>query len=459
MYKILIIEDEKKLALLMKEQLEDNGYTVDIAFSEIQGWEKFLSFKPNLVITDMKIEYPDSGINILKKIKDSGLHSDVIIITAYASLEVAVEAMKLGAFEYLTKPIRIENLLNLVQKLQSRFEKMEIVNIDNLVKEKGTFDNIVVGAPTSPMRRVYEMLARIIASDGTVLIRGESGTGKEVIAKAIHKHSSRSNFPFIQVNCAALVETLLESELFGIEERIATGVKARPGIFERANGGTVFLDEIGDMSLATQTKILRVLQEKSFERVGGNKTINVDVRIIAASNRDFEEEVKKGRFREDLYYRLNVLRITLPTLRERKDDIPYFIQFFLNKYSGLKITGITKSALKKMIDYDWPGNIRELENVIMRAIALVRGNVITEDELPRELTGKPTGRRTNEDIQLRLPDEGVSLDELERMMIIQALDRTNYNQTKAAKLLGISRRRLSYKIEKHNIILPFSKNE
>jgi DNA-binding NtrC family response regulator len=450
-FKILVVDDEPKLTDHICAYLSEEGYHVTSCTSYHDAITQLNQSTFHLIITDLRLSVEDgqSGIDLIRYARNRYKEIKSILISAYASLESGVDALDAGAVEILTKPLRLHRLLEIVNRIQSEDSPIAILDKST----PAIFDDIVVGALDSPMRSIYELLPRVVKSDSTILIRGESGTGKEVIARAIHKFSLRKNKPFIQVNCAAIVETLLESELFGIEEKVATGVKARPGKFEQAEGGILFLDEIGDMSPSTQTKVLRSLQEKEITRVGGSKTIKVDVRLIAATHQNLEEAIKEHRFREDLYYRLNVISLQLPPLRARPDDIPFYVHHFLKKHSSKSTINITQRAIQTLIAYNWPGNVRELENTIERAIALTASDIIDLHDLPANIL--------NHDLPEVIPNilkpiieptpTEQSLENMEKSAIIQVLNQTNWNQTKASKLLGITRRKLGYKIEKFGL--------
>nr|MBC8365947.1 sigma-54-dependent Fis family transcriptional regulator [bacterium] len=356
-------------------------------------------------------------------------------------------ALDWGAVEYLAKPVRMTALAEKVRASLATDSAAKATATAN--DTAGTFGDMSVGGGPG-MRRIYEMLPRVVASDSTVMILGESGTGKEVIARAVHEHGKRKNGPFVQVNCAALVDSLLEAELFGVVKGAATDVSERPGKFELAHGGTLLLDEIGDMAAATQSKVLRVLQERVLQRVGSNKDISVDVRIVAATHRDLEAMVAQNAFRQDLYYRLNVIRIELPPLRERLGDLELYTNFFLKRLSertGRKVTNLTADALKVLQSHPWPGNVRELENVLERAMVLSSGSVLDFEDLPP----LSASQRSDGGLAYRLPEEGISLEVLEKDLIVQAMDRSGGNKSAAARLLGLTRRTLGYRLEKHGL--------
>lgn len=447
---LLIIDDEKNMRWLLERTFKSLGHQVITAADGREGLDAVRAGRPDLVLTDLKMPGLD-GMAVLQQIKELQPELPVIVITAYGSVETAIAAMKLGAVDYITKPFDVEEMKILVEKaLAQQSLRREVAYLREELQEKTGFGDIV--GTGEKMRQVFDLIARVAPSHASVLITGESGTGKELVARAIHAHSPRRDGPFIQVNCAALPETLLESELFGHEKGAFTGAVARRlGRFELANGGTLFLDEIGEMSPTVQAKLLRVLQDKTFERVGGIDTIRVNVRIVAATNRDLAAMIKEGTFREDLYYRLNVVRIHLPPLRERREDIPLLVRRFLRKYDPKgRYKEVTAAAMSALTAYRWPGNIRELENVIERATIITPGEVIGLEQLPPEITC-PEAPAAAGGFCLDIPATGISLDEVERTLLQKALDMAGGNQTKAAKLLGISRYALIYRLEKHGL--------
>ncbi|MGQ9694555.1 MAG: sigma-54-dependent transcriptional regulator [Thermodesulfobacteriota bacterium] len=449
---ILIVDDERVQCEMLAGFLRKQGHCPDIAENGRLALEKFKTGNFDLVLTDQRMPEIE-GLQLLKEIKRVNPEAMVVMMTAYGSVSSAVAAMKEGAYDYLTKPIDLDELLILVQRVEKEINlTRENRLLREQLREKFKVDFIV--SNSRPMEEALNLVGLVAPSQATVLILGESGTGKELIARAIHYASPRAEKPFIKVNCAALPETLLESELFGHEKGAFTGAVARRiGRFEQADQGSIFLDEIGDLSLPLQMKLLRVLQEKEFERVGSNQTIKVDVRVIAATNRHLEEAIKKGTFREDLYYRLNVVTISLPPLRERKEDIPLLIEHFLKKYreqNKKEVVGLSKEAHALLMQYDYPGNVRELENIIERAVVLCRGEIITVNELPLNI------REFNIEEFYKEGKEGRNLphilEEIERHMILEALKKRGGIQTKAAADLGISERVLRYKMKKYGII-------
>jgi len=448
---ILVVDDEQKMRNLIARALEKDGHRVETAGSLESARAIIEKDLFDLVITDLKMETDEAGLEILERARGRSPETEVILITGYATIEVGARAIEAGAYDYLIKPVKISDLRERVQEIGRKKEKGN-ARAERASRAEGpiVFDEIVVG--TNPaMQRVYETLPRIVNTQSTILIRGESGTGKEVIARAIHRAGPRKDAPFVEVNCAALVDTLLESELFGIEKRVATGVDRREGKFEIASGGTLFLDEIGDMSLATQAKVLRAMQSRKIERVGGREPVQVDVRIVAATNVDLEKAVAEGRFREDLFYRLNVITIEIPPLRERREDIPHFLEHFIDKFNralGRRIEGFDGEALEILQSYTWPGNVRELENFVERAFLMSRDAVITKEVLPAKIMGEI---ESTQNPAFRLPSNGIDLEEVERDFLVQALEMTGGNRTQAAKLLGLTRRSLGYRMEKYRI--------
>jgi len=448
--KILVADDEKNMLWALTNVLSKQGFKTFTARDGEEAIHQFKKHLPDVVLLDLKMP-KKNGIEVLKKIKKINDSIPVIMITAHGNIETAIEAMKLGAFDYVQKPFEMEEINVLIKKaLKIRDLTMEVELLRDELSRISRGNQIIGESPQ--IKEVMDLVNRVAKSNATVLILGESGTGKELVANAIHYNSDRKNKPFVKVNCGALPENLLESELFGHEKGAFTGAISRKiGRFERAHGGSIFLDEIGEMSFSTQVKLLRVLQEKQIERVGSTEVIDVDVRIIAATNKDLKRLVEEGRFREDLYYRLNVIPIKIPPLRERKQDIPLLVKYFLQKYSletGRRGMTISDSALDKLKTYSWPGNIRELQNVIERAVILSPGREITEDQLPPEIVKRD---RQVELDEFKLPKNGVNLNDLEKSLIKQALDMTNDNQTEAARLLGITRHTLIYRMEKYGL--------
>jgi len=447
--RIVVIDDEPLMRITIQDALVAEGYKVVNAETGKNGLTLLRENQADIVITDLKLPDMD-GIEILRKVKASGPETQVILITAYGSIDSAVTAMKEGASDYLTKPFAMDELLLIIKRIL-RIKELEEENISlrKKVEERFGLEGLVGKSPQ--MVRIYDLIETVSQTDTTVLVYGESGTGKEVVANAIHLRSPRKGRPFIKVNCAALPETLLESELFGHEKGAFTGaLKQRKGRFEMADGGTLFLDEIGDISPAVQVKLLRVLQEKQFERVGGNETLSVDVRLICATQRDLKEQIRKGAFREDLYYRLNVVPILLPPLRERREDILLLADHFTRKFAGKmgkEIAGLSEEAKRLLLRYPFPGNIRELENMLERAIALIKERVIQADDLPEEVCGQIGPVQTIcERIRGSKP-LATALGLFEKEYIQSVLERTKGKKGQAAELLGISRKTLWEKIK------------
>jgi DNA-binding NtrC family response regulator len=449
--KILIAEDEKAQRELLEGFLKKEGFSVEAASNGRQAIEKIERDFFDIAFLDYKMPELD-GLQTLREIRKRFPDLPVVMMTAYGTVETAVASMKEGALDYLTKPIDLEELLLIIQKVLERSTLIrENKDLKTRLQERYTFQNIIYGGPK--MEEVMGLIARVAPSQTTVLIRGESGAGKELIANAIHYASTRSEKPFVKMSCSAIPETLLESELFGHEKGAFTGaIQKRIGRFEEADSGTLFLDEIGELSPSTQVKLLRILQEKEFQRLGSNLNLKTDVRIITATHRNLEEAMRKGLFREDLYYRLNVISIHLPPLRERKEDIPLLIDHFLKKYSELnqkKIQDLSKEARILLLRHSYPGNVRELENLIERAVVLCRGEVITTQDLPFHLQEGPSEKQWEVSGKTKtLPD---SLEEIERDLIVKALRQHQGVQTRAAESIGISERVLRYKIKKYGI--------
>ncbi len=466
MHTILIVDDDKSIRYSLKRMMEGN-FSVLTAQNGGEALNQFRENSPDLIIMDIKMP-GRNGIDVLKEIKSIDPKSLVIIMTAYGTTETAIEAMKYGAFDYILKPFSIPQMKGLIEKALSlrKLMKQEVTYLST-ESEESEGERFVGSSPK--MQEIYKMIGQVAQSDVTVLLRGESGTGKELLARAIYHHSLRAKQPFLPVNCAAIPDTLLESELFGHEKGAFTGATSRRiGKLEQCQGGTIFLDEIGDMSLATQAKLLRVLQERSFERLGGMETVKVDIRFIVATNKDLEEAISTGRFREDLYYRLNVVSIEIPPLRERKEDIPELVSYFLKKFNRelrKEIVGITSAAMEKITAYGWPGNVRQLENILKRAMVLCQGEWILEDQLLLEKgwekREEALGKKPIEDLLDILFEElskGSSTQQnadmistLERGLILRALQKTKGNQVQAAQLLGINRGTLRGKMERYHI--------
>lgn len=451
---ILIVDDEKNYPLILSAVLEEEGYETLTANSGKEALEILSSAEIDLIITDMKMPEMD-GIELLEKIKLNDPEMPVLIMTAHGTVDKAVEAMQKGACTYILKPFDNEGLVIYVRKAIETYKIIkENRQLRTVIEARYNFGNII--GKSKKMVEVFEKIKKVAPTPATVLIEGESGTGKELVAKSIHFNSPRQNKPFIAVNCSALSESLLESELFGHEKGAFTGaISMKKGRFERADGGTLFLDEIGELSHALQIKLLRVLQEKIIERVGGVKPITVDFRLIAATNKNLKEEVAAGQFRKDLYYRLNVVNINLPSLRKRQEDLRLLVDHFIQKYaherhSDIPVTGITQECERIFYEYEWPGNIRELENVIERAIILCPGETIHRQDLPRHLQESAPTLISLEGIPLtaRLGD---TLTMIEKKMIERAMILSNNVQSHAAKLLGIGKSGLNQKLKKYHL--------
>ncbi|MFQ5640061.1 MAG: sigma-54-dependent transcriptional regulator [bacterium] len=441
---ILIIDDEPKMCKVLKFALEPHGYSVATSGSAEEGLEKFAQDIFDLVITDLKMPGKD-GLFVLASVKKRKPQTEVIMMTAYATAQNAVDAMKKGAYDYIIKPFEMDELkLKVKHIMEKRQLAEENVLLKKELKDKYSLENMV--GQSGLMQEVYKMVERVAPTDATVLIRGDSGTGKELVAQAIHNLSPRASDPFIAVNCGALPENLLESELFGHEKGAFTGAdKMKLGRFELAANGTIFLDEIGEVSAATQIKLLRVLQNRQIERLGGTKTLQIKARTIAATNRNLEEGLKEGSFREDLYYRINVFPIYLPPLRERQEDIPDLVAHFLRKFNKAP-DAIDGRALDILVRYRWPGNVRELENIVERSLIMSTTGIIQPEDLPSHLRSLPTSSGASATIEI--PNEGLSLEQVERDLIRHALNKAGGNKSKAAKLLGITRRKLYSMMER-----------
>jgi two-component system NtrC family response regulator len=441
---ILIVEDEVAQRSLLSGLLKKEGYSVEEAGDGKTAIEKFKAKILDIALLDYKLPDTD-GLSLLRQFKEINPEVEIVMITAFGSIENAVEALKAGATEYLTKPIDLDDLLFKLKKIDDkRYLIRENMVLKETLRDRLKAEEFIYAS--EKMHNVASLIVRIAKTDSTCLIRGESGVGKEVVVNLIHELSERKDQPLVKVNCAAIPETLLESELFGYEKGAFTGAYQRKaGKFELANKGTIFLDEIGDIPLLLQSKLLRVIQGREIERLGGLHPVKVDVRIITATNKNIEEETKRGAFREDLFYRLNVVTIEIPSLRERKEDIPLLLDFFLKRFNdrhkkGLK--GFTKEARDLLIKYDYPGNVRELENVVERAVVLTRGEYISKEDLPSLSEGEgPLVDGHIKDV----------VESMEKKMIMEALVKSDWVQTRAASIIGISERMLRYKIKKYNI--------
>ena len=448
--RILVADDEESHRIMLRAVLKEEGYDVSEASDGAEAVKAVEQEPFDLILLDIRMRTMD-GIEALIEIRKISPLMPVLIMTAYASVKTAVEALKAGAFEYLTKPLDIEELKILIEKALELYQlRAENIALKERLGDRFDFAKIIGRSPK--MKEVFDTLSLVAPTDATVLILGESGTGKELVANSIHHNSPRARQPFIKVSCAALPETLLEGELFGHEKGAFTGAIARrEGRFQLAHRGTIFLDEVGEMSMTTQTRLLRVLQEKEFEPLGSTRTVKVDVRVIAASNKDLEREVKEGRFREDLFYRLNVVPVSLPALRERKEDIPALATHFFAIYrdkNKKETKDISRKAMDLLMRYDWPGNIRELENCVERAVILARGEIIAPADLPPAIQALTSSDREVQGLEL---PSGISLQEVEKALIVKTLEDTGGNRTRAAEILGINRRTLQNKLKEYGI--------
>jgi DNA-binding NtrC family response regulator len=459
--KILVVDDEPLTLELIVEGLGAEGYTVDRASKGAEAMAKAKTQAYDAVITDLVMPGMD-GMEVLDHFKENYPDTIVVVLTGYGTIETAVQAVKRGAFDYLTKPAKMDEIILILKRAEElKSLKAENVLLRSQLKERHSFEKIIGQSP--PVQALYRTIHRVAKTDSTVLVTGESGTGKELIANAIHYSSDRHDKPFVPINCGAIPEELLESELFGHERGAFTGaLKDRKGRFELANLGTVFLDEIGEMSQKLQVKLLRFLQEKKFERVGGSRVIQVDVGIIAATNKDLERAVAEGEFREDLFYRLNVIPIHVPPLREREGDIPLLMHHFLRRHCSDKeipLKRVSKEALEAMEKYKWPGNVRELENLIERLVILTDGEEITLDDLPLRIRqALPKKSAPYPQVPLEITKEGIdlkkTLDDLENRLIMDALKKSGGVKNKAAQMLGLNRTTLIEKMKKKKLVYP-----
>ncbi len=449
--RILVVDDEEIIRDVLSQLLHAEHYAVDLALNGAEAVEMVREKEYGAVLLDLMMPEMD-GLQVLEEFKKIERAPATIVLTAYASIDRAVKATKLGAFDFITKPFKNEEILiSIEQALERRRLAEENVRLKNSLRERYDFKNIV--GKSSSMQQIFELISQAAPTRSTILIQGESGTGKELVAKAVHAASNRAGLPFVAINCGNIPSDLLESEIFGHVRGAFTGAaNSKKGLFEVADGGTLFLDEVATISMEIQAKLLRVIQEREFRRLGGLENIKVDVRIIAATNIDLLTAVREGTFREDLYYRLNVIVIKLPPLRERAEDIPLLAEHFLRKYAGenMKETQrLDPGALKALMDYDWPGNVRELENAIERAVVLSPGNVITVDLFPKSITTSLS------DNAIRFPSDGLPLKErvgnFEKALILAALEKTDWNQKKAAQLLFVNATTLSEKLKRLKI--------
>ena len=445
--RILIVDDEVNARTALAEILRDEGYAVDTAADGFKALPKLEEFAPDAVVTDLRMPGMD-GLEFMRRVQDRDADIPVVVVTAYGAVDSAVQAMRRGAADYVTKPVNVEELLVVLDRaLEARRVRVESQNLRQRLAAREGIDSVV--GSSAAMKAVLEDVMRVAPSRASVLITGESGTGKELIAAAIHRYSARAQGPFVKLHCAALAETLLESELFGHERGSFTGAVARrDGRFKQADGGTLFLDEVGEISPSVQIKLLRFLQEHEFERVGGNETLKVDVRVVAATNRDLLRRVEEGLFREDLYYRLNVFSLHVPPLREHPSDVPLLAMYFLERQARENqktLEGFTPEAMTILTRHTWPGNVRELENAVERAVVVARGSSITPEDLPPALASQPAAQSAGDP---HVP--GASLAELERWAILRTLELTGGSTSRAAEILGISVRTIQYRLRDYS---------
>ncbi|MFH1776962.1 MAG: sigma-54 dependent transcriptional regulator [Candidatus Omnitrophota bacterium] len=455
---VLVVDDDQSMCFILQEAFKKEKYNVHVVKSGEEALK--LASKISFDVITLDIKMPDmDGFEVITKLKQINPDHVIVIVTAYGAEKVAIEAIQKGAYDYFTKPFDLETLRVVIRRaIEKNRLDLENRTLRDQIKKRYDFKNII--GKSSKMLEVFELMSKLINTDVTVLILGESGTGKELVSRAIHYNSPRRDKPFIKINCAAIPDTLLESELFGHEKGAFTdAAAAKPGKFELAHGGTLFLDEIGDMSAATQSKLLRVLQEKEIERLGGTKPIKVNVRIIVATNKNLTQTVKDGEFREDLYYRINVVSINLPPLRQRREDIPYLIDYFLANFNAefhRNIKNISVDAMELLMKYNWPGNVRELENVLQRAILVADKDTIIKECLPMYLRSmeKESYYQKVEHTDFTQPLNDIVKEvvcDIEKQLILQALNKTNWNRTHAAELLKISRKSLFNKIKQYDI--------
>jgi len=453
--KILVADDEKSMREFLDIMLKKEGYRVTLASNGEEVIRLIEKDIFDLALVDLRMPKQD-GLSVLRRIKTVSPETIVIVITAYASADTAIKAMKEGAYDYITKPFKIDEMKLVIQNaLEKRRLQKENLILKQVVRDRYQFDNIIGQSPK--MLELYELLEKVAPTKTNILITGESGTGKELVAKAIHYNSPRREKPFVTLNCGAIPEPLIESELFGhMKGAFTDAITTKKGLFEVADEGTIFLDEISELPLMMQVKLLRVLQDREFKRVGGTEDIRVDVRIISATNKDLEEAVREKQFREDLFYRLNVIQIKLPSLRERKEDIPLLVNHFIKRYSeelGKQITQVSPEALRILMQYDYPGNVRELQNIIERSVALETSQELTAQNLKSYLDDQfPMKKKA---LDLEIPSEGVDLEKIvedvERTLLLKALDRSRGIKKKAAELLHINFRSMRYRLEKYGL--------
>ncbi len=453
MRRVLVVDDEENLRLVVRTFLKRDGYEVEVAASGEEALALVESFGPDVILTDVKMPKM-GGMDLLATLKAKGIDCTVIVMSAYGNVDLALEAMKAGAYDYIQKPFKAEEVLLTLRKAEER-ESLRRENraLRQEIRKENLFEDILAKSPQ--MQAIFKTISKIAEYKTTALITGESGVGKELVARALHSKSSRRGGPFVAVNCGAIPEPLLESELFGYRRGAFTDAVAdRAGLFEQANGGTLLLDEVGELPLSLQVKLLRVLQEETIRRLGDNKDLKIDVRILAATHRDLAAETKAGRFREDLYYRINVLPIHVPPLRERREDIPILLDHFLarnNARFNTQIRGIDAEARRLLLEYAWPGNVREMENTIERAMVLTERDSLSADDLPERV------RESRDPVQMHLKSGEMSIKKtariIEEILIRRALTKTKGNRTRAAEVLEISHRALLYKIKDYHIEL------
>ena len=452
--RILVVDDEHLIRWSLEQSLKKQGYDVITAASGEEALRQVQNESPELMLLDIQLPGMD-GLQVLEKVKEVDDEIIVVMVTALGVLETAVKAMRLGAHDYINKPFNLDELSIVIKKaLETRQLRKEVAQLRSVQESKFGIDNII--GESRHMKQVLDMVRKVAKSDAsTVLIQGESGTGKELIARAIHMESARKDKPFMAINCAAVPETLLESELMGHEKGAFTDAKSqKQGLFEMTDGGTLFLDEIGDMEVGMQAKLLRVLEERTVRRVGGNKEIPVDVRIVSATNQELLKKIEDKTFRNDLYYRLQVIPIYLPPLRERRDDIMVLVNFFIHHYNrefGKAVAGVSKMARKFLEEYEWPGNVRELRNIIERALILENEEMLMLEHLPQELLSKAGGVASGP-MSLRIPPEGIDIEDVERELIRQSLEIAEGNQSKAAKMLNLGIDAFRYRMKKFGFL-------
>lgn len=447
--RILVVDDDSSLRRVMKMQLEEAGYQTVLAADGDEAWQLLAEHRPQLVITDLRM--PTSGMQLLKRITEAEIETTVIMVTAFGSVETAVEAMRSGAYDYVTKPLDFDALVAVVKRATERQTLLdEVRSLRVALDQRYGFESII--GRSKPLLRVLDQASRVSQHDSSVLIQGETGTGKELLARAIHQNSPRRKRAFVPINCGSIPRELVESELFGYVRGAFTGAtENKPGRIESADGGTLFLDEVGELPLEAQVKLLRVLQEGDLSRLGSVARVHVNIRVVAATHRDLQAMVEDGTFREDLYYRLAVVPLRIPPLRERRDDLPELIHVLFQRARerhGLPRAQLSPAVTRRLTAYRWPGNVRQLENMLERLLVLSSNDLIKEADLPEELLVESTMPSAT---LKHLPEQGISLEAVERELIVRALERFEGNQTHAARFLDISRRTLIYRMEKHGL--------